>query len=92
MVLPDFLFAPTPVPIDPLVLRTNSILLPYLFLVFVPVFAFLGVYEAGRGVAALRKGAKFSIVFRELIAATVMVGTVLVLLFIWGEYFHWKFL
>jgi len=64
-------------------------LFPYFFLLLLPLCVFLVVYETGKAIAAIKKGAKQSFVIKEFVIAAVMGVILLMVLFIWGKYFHW---
>jgi ABC-type dipeptide/oligopeptide/nickel transport system permease subunit len=64
-----------------------------LFLPFVsPLFALLGVYEAWRGILALRRGESRLMVAKDFVAAALMLGIAAVILYFWhANRFHWGY-
>jgi hypothetical protein len=64
----------------------------YVLPLLLPLFALLGVYEAASGVLALRRGESRLLVTKDFIAAAVMFGVVVMILYIWhGHNFQWEF-
>ena len=51
------------------------------------LIAFLAVYEGVRGVVAFRKGEKLVLVTKDFVAAAVIGGVVVMILYVWHEYF-----
>ena len=65
------------------------IILPYLLPLLLPLFALLGVYEAVRGIFALRKGERGSLIANDFIAAVVLLGVAGLILCIGHGHFNW---
>jgi len=58
---------------------------------FIPVLSligFLAAYEGIRGVVALKKGKRFALVTKDFLAAAVIGGIAILILYVWYEYFH----
>jgi len=51
------------------------------------LLCFLTVYEGVRGVIAFRKGARFVLVTKDLVGAAVIVSVILLILYVWHEFF-----
>jgi uncharacterized membrane protein YdbT with pleckstrin-like domain len=51
------------------------------------LIAFLAVYEAVRGVIAFRKRERLVLVTKDFVAATVIGSVVVMILYVWHEYF-----
>jgi len=46
----------------------------------------LGIYEAVRGVIAFKKGKKWTLVTKDFVAAAIIGGVVILVLYAWHQY------
>jgi hypothetical protein len=52
------------------------------------LIVFLAAYEGVRAIVALRRGDRFILVTKDFIAAAVVGGIVVLILWVWHEYFR----